>query len=94
MLTKKLKLSALSEAMLKDKEMCSILGGTLCTCSCLYEGKPGGASWDKNSAANYHLGGPYGNGGYSPGGCNNYYTSNFGSDILTGHAPHYQDMHE
>ena len=35
---KKLKLNALSEAVLKDKEMNALKGGdSCCTCSCYYE---------------------------------------------------------
>jgi natural product precursor len=73
MLTKKLKLSALSEMMLKDKEMGSILGGEgrWCTCSCAYANQ-GGSSSNDNSAANYDLG-PHG--GYSTSGCNVYETT-------------------
>jgi len=33
MLKKKLKLSGLSESILRDKEMCSIHGGRYCSCS-------------------------------------------------------------
>ena len=71
MLTKKLKLSALSEMMLKDKEMGSILGGDrYCTCACAYANQGGSPSYD-NSAANYDLGVE---GGYSTSGCNAYET--------------------
>lgn len=74
MLTKKLKLSALSEMMLKDKEMGSILGGEdqdrYCTCACAYANQGGSPSYD-NSAANYDLGPE---GGYSTFGCNTYET--------------------
>ena len=75
MLKRKLKLSALSEALLKDKEMSTIFGGgdsRYCTCSCAYEGLPGGASAEDNRAANYNLGNY---GGYSTTGCNQYYMS-------------------
>ena len=84
MLKRKLKLSALSEALLKDKEMSTIFGGgdsCYCTCSCAYEGLPGGASAEDNRAANYNLGNY---GGYSTTGCNQYYMSStsgaYGSD--------------
>lgn len=72
MLTKKLKLNALSEMMLKDKEMCFIMGGRFCSCSCAYEGTPGGSSSANNKEANYNLG-P--DGGYSTSGCNAYIMS-------------------
>ena len=71
MLSKKLKLSALSEMMLKDKEMCSIMGGRFCTCSCAYANQ-GGSSSENNSAANYGLGA---HGGYSTSGCGVYETT-------------------
>lgn len=84
MLKRKLKLSALSEALLKDKEMSTIFGGgdsRYCTCSYAYEGLPGGASAEDNRAANYNLGNY---GGYSTTGCNQYYMSStsgaYGSD--------------
>ena len=84
MLKRKLKLSALSGALLKDKEMSTIFGGgdsRYCTCSCAYEGLPGGASAEDNRAANYNLGNY---GGYSTTGCNQYYMSStsgaYGSD--------------
>lgn len=68
---KKLKLSKLSEAMLKDKEMSSLLGGeSLCTCSCYYEGEPGGSSNFSNMVANLDTLGPD---GHSAQGCNNYF---------------------
>ncbi len=71
MLTKKLKLSALSEMMLKDKEMCSIMGGRFCTCSCAYANS-GGSKSEDNKNANYDCG----PGGYSStSGCNQYYKS-------------------
>ncbi len=90
MLKKKLKLSALSEAMLKDKEMSSLFGGgepRYCTCSCAFEGKPGGASSEENKAANYSLG-SYG--GYSTTGCNQYYMSSTSGT----YAPDPAFMHE
>lgn len=73
MLKKKLKLSTLSDSMLKDKEMVAIFGGDAryCTCSCAYENQ-GGSTHEDNSAANYKLGDK---GGYSTTGCNYYVTS-------------------
>ena len=65
MLTKKLKLSTLSEALLKDKEMGSLYGGDrTCDCSCYYQGQPGGSSSSSNI-------GDYG--GDSVQGCNQYH---------------------
>lgn len=73
MLTKKLKLSTLSEALLKDKEMGSLYGGGRdCNCSCYYQGQPGGASSEQNKNANYNIG-DYG--GDSVQGCNQYHYS-------------------
>lgn len=67
---KELKLSKLSEAVLKDKEMSSILGGeSICSCSCYYQGQPGGSSSFNNMVANLDTFGP---GGHSANGCNNY----------------------
>lgn len=63
---KKLKLNALSEAGLKDKEMSALKGGTCCTCSCYWEGTPGGSSSLDNSGANFTFGGE------SIKGCNEY----------------------
>jgi natural product precursor len=49
----KLKLNALSEANLLDREMNGLRGGErFCTCSCYYEGKGGSSSGD-NRNANY-----------------------------------------
>ena len=72
MLKKKLKLSTLSDSMLKDKEMVAIFGGDsrYCMCSCAFEDQ-GGSTSEDNSAANYKLGD---NGGYSTSGCNKYVT--------------------
>ena len=41
---KKLKLTTLSEAILKDKESKAILGGKLCTCSCYWQDTEEGSS--------------------------------------------------
>lgn len=49
---KNLKLNALSESTLKDKEMNALRGGNCCTCSCYWEYQ-GGASVDDNTNANY-----------------------------------------
>ena len=68
MLTRRLKLTALSEAMLRDKEMGCLLGGSACCfCSCLYEGQSGGSTSSQNSVANSALGMS------SPMGCNSYF---------------------
>lgn len=59
----------------EDKEMSTVFGGgdsRYCTCSCAYEGLPGGASAEDNRAANYNLGNY---GGYSTTGCSQYYMS-------------------
>lgn len=70
MTTRKLKLSTLSKAVLKDKEMDSIFGGdSICTCSCAYAGQPGGSSSNNNMVANLNLG----PGGHSVNGCNQYF---------------------
>ena len=66
---KELKLSKLSDAMLKDKEMGSILGGES-TFSYCYEGQPGGSSNFNNMGANQDT---LGQGGHSVQGCNNYF---------------------
>ena len=63
---KKLKLTTLSEAILKDKESKAVLGGVCCRCSCYWEGTKGGASTDDNTNANYQLGTK------SKQGCNQY----------------------
>ena len=66
---KKLKLNALSEAVLKDKEMNALKGGdSCCTCSCYYEKEPGGSYTMDNMGANHDS--P--NGGTSLNGCNQY----------------------
>ncbi|RGX80594.1 TIGR04149 family rSAM-modified RiPP [Bacteroides stercorirosoris] len=74
---KKLKLNALSEAGLKDKEMNALKGGNCCTCSCYWEGKPGGSSSSDNSSANVNIGD---NGGHSSEGCNQYFECNDSND--------------
>lgn len=53
---KKLKLTTLSEAILKDKESKAILGGKLCTCSCYWQDTEEGSSIEDNTSANYELG--------------------------------------
>lgn len=65
---KKIKLNALSEAGLKDKAMGVLKGGTCCTCSCYWEGKPGGSSSMDNMTANHDSPG----GAESKHGCNQY----------------------
>lgn len=83
MLTKKLKLSTLSEAVLKDKEMNAIIGGIRkCGCSCRYQGQSGGSALNNNSTANYYLGD---GGGYSPEGCNYYATVEFDNGPVFGY---------
>lgn len=67
----KLKLTALSDAIMKDKEMSAILGGNCCTCSCYWEGK-GGSSVEDNKNANYAVD------GYSVNGCNGYWACDDG----------------
>ena len=63
---KKLKLTTLSEAILKDKESKAILGGNLsCSCSCYWENNTGSSTHD-NASANYDKGIP------SVHGCNQY----------------------
>lgn len=62
----RIKLNALSEAQLHDKEMNAILGGSYsCECSCYYEGQPGGSTSADNAVANSGLN------IISPVGCNN-----------------------
>lgn len=51
--TKKLKLTTLSEAILKNKESQAVRGGQLCTCSCFWQGTEEGASIEDNTNANY-----------------------------------------
>ena len=63
---KKLKLNALSEAGLKDKEMNDLKGGNCCTCSCYHEGEPGYSSSADNSKGNYKFD------GHSVEGCNEF----------------------
>lgn len=64
--TKKLKLTTLSEAILKNKEFQAVRGGQLCTCSCFWQGTEEGASIEDNTNANYK------EGGRSQHGCNQY----------------------
>ena len=52
---KKLKLNALSEVSLEDKEMKALKGGTCCTCSCYWENR-GGSDSNDNMKANYKTG--------------------------------------
>lgn len=78
---KKLKLSTLSETIMKDKEMNGLKGGNSCGCSCYWEGQ-GGSSVDDNAEANYTLGN-----GESKNGCNEFsYSPEWG---VEGHnVPH------
>jgi natural product precursor len=65
----KLKLNALSEANLRDREMNELRGGDRnCSCSCYWENQ-GGSSSNANRNAN-HNSGSYGT--YSTNGCNDY----------------------
>ncbi len=47
----RIRLNALSESILRDKEMNAIFGGGTCTCSCYFEDK-GGSPDGTNMAAN------------------------------------------
>ena len=76
---KKLKLNALSEVSLEDKEMNALRGGSCCTCSCYWEDQ-GGSSSSDNSSANSKIG----DGGYSLQGCNQY--------VNCGGDPEYTDI--
>lgn len=77
MLKNKLKLSTLSTAALKDKEMGSIFGGdSICSCSCAYAGQ-GGSSQADNMTANLSLGPGY----HSTSGCNQYVAFEIGGTI-------------
>jgi natural product precursor len=62
---KKLKLNALNEQDLAEKQMNALRGGTTCFCSCYWAGN-GGSSVESNKNANY------GYGIYSQHGCNQY----------------------
>lgn len=74
---KKLKLNALSEVSLEDKEMNVLKGGNSagCHCSCYWSDYRGSGS-DDNMAANYSSG----DGTISKQGCNQYWM--VGSGIL------------
>jgi natural product precursor len=64
----KLRLNALSEANLLEREMNALKGGTYCSCSCYYA-NTGGSSSSANRDSNY-------NSGYtSTSGCNDYIKS-------------------
>lgn len=52
----KLKLNNLSKSVLNNREMKEVKGGRSCSCSCAYEGKPGGSSTSDNRQANFNLG--------------------------------------
>jgi natural product precursor len=62
----KLKLNALNEQDLAEKQMNALRGGRYCACSCLYANS-GGSSINANMNANYNTGD---NGIISNGGCN------------------------
>lgn len=47
----RIRLNALSESILRDKEMNAIFGGGTCSCSCYFENK-GGSPDGTNMAAN------------------------------------------
>jgi natural product precursor len=73
----KLKLNALSEANLLDREMNVLRGGDrVCGCSCYYANSGGSSSGD-NRTANHGLGN---DGGYSTSGCNQYVQDDYGYD--------------
>ena len=72
---KKLKLTTLSETILKDKESKAILGGYCCTCSCYWEGTEKGASTEDNASANNALRTE------SKHGCNQYVCCDDGSHL-------------
>lgn len=61
----RLKLNALSEASLKDKDMNVLKGGNCCNCSCYWADR-GGSSIEDNTNANYS------NDTESKDGCNQY----------------------
>ncbi|MDR1581956.1 MAG: TIGR04149 family rSAM-modified RiPP [Prevotellaceae bacterium] len=64
----KLKLNALNEQDLKEKQMNALRGGQICYCSCYWENVPNsnGSSTSDNRSANYN------SGYYSQHGCNQY----------------------
>lgn len=76
---KKLKLTTLSEAILKDKEAGMVLGGYLlyCSCSCYWEGTEGGATSHDNRNANVD------DNAKSQEGCNQYFAF-VGDDGIVG----------
>jgi natural product precursor len=64
----KLKLNALNERNLAEKQLNALRGGdSFCSCSCYYANS-GGSSSNSNRNANYDLGA----GSYSTSGCNQY----------------------
>jgi natural product precursor len=64
----KLRLNVLNEQDLKEKQMNSLRGGTVCFCSCYYANY-GGSSSEDNRNANHNIGGDM---AYSVNGCNQY----------------------
>lgn len=66
---KSLKLNSLESSNLSKRELSNVKGGNwICTCSCYYEGQPGGSSTMDNGCAN----GALGPGGHSKDGDNQY----------------------
>jgi natural product precursor len=74
---KKLRLNALNERYLEEKQMNTLMGGKYCFGSCTYENNTGSSASD-NAYANYKLGSGYELGGYSGNGCNQYRYSDNG----------------
>ena len=83
---KKLKLTTLSEAILKDKETKAVLGGNFsCSCSCAWRNNTGSTAYD-NTSANYDRG------IRSEHGCNQYMKwENEDGQVIFGTFP---DAHE
>lgn len=75
---RKLKLNALAEMALEDKEMNSLRGGDCCFCSC-YWADYGGSASDDNRSANYQRG----DGTASKYGCNQYVQCGDGSGVTS-----------
>lgn len=73
----KLKLTTLSEAIVKAKGSNAIRGGNICNCSCYWEGK-GGATLNDNMNANYALN------THSQHGCNQYMKFDTGQGPYSG----------
>jgi natural product precursor len=71
----KLKLNALNEQDLAEKQMNALRGGDNCMCSCYWEGR-GGSSSMSNMSANFDLS------TYSTHGCNQYWAYSMEYEIL------------